>query len=105
MRPQAQLQKLILIYKLSKIIYKMSEFVTLQISAKIYCGFQYKIHREIISKMTIDEIINEFKIYMKNFFEIHNLYILKDGIDPLILHIHDDIPFTNDIVYLCDHKH
>lgn len=53
--------------------------------------------------MTSDEIIKEIKIYMKNFFETHNLYILKQGVDNLKLHIHEDISNDKNIIYLCNH--
>ena len=84
----------------------MSEdFITIQISAKIYAGFQYKIPKEIINNMTAEEIIKEVKVYMKNFFtNPHDLYLLREGIDKLELHIHDNIPY-NTIIYLCDHCH
>jgi uncharacterized membrane protein YkgB len=83
------------------------DFITIQISAKIYSGFQYKIPKDIINKMTEEEIIIETKTYMKNFFNNNNLYSLKDGIDALKLHFHDTIPIEDDItiIYLCDHCH
>jgi hypothetical protein len=85
----------------------MSEdFITIQISAKIYAGFQYKIPKEIINNMTSEEIIKEVKIHMKNFFtNPYDLYLLREGIDKLELHIHDDIPYNRPIIYLCDHCH
>ena len=56
--------------------------------------------------MTHEEIINQIKINMKKFFSNpHDLYILKDGVDKLKLHIHDEIKDTNNIIYLCDHCH
>ena len=43
---------------------------------------------------------------MKNFFsKPHDLYILKNGIDKLNLHIHDKIEEGSNIIYLCDHCH
>ena len=83
----------------------MSEFIIIQISAKMYSGFKYKIPKEIYKHMTIDEVIKEVKIYMKNFFNNYDLYILKDGVDSLELHFHDNIPFDQDIIYLCDDDH
>lgn len=81
-------------------------FITFQISAELYSGFQYKIPKEIVKKMTNKEIIDEVKIYMKNFFgKPHDLYMLKQGVDKLKLHIHDQIEDSNNIVYLCDHCH
>ena len=85
----------------------MSEyFINIQISAKIYAGFQYKIPKEIINNMTSEEIIKEVKIHMKNFFtNPYDLYLLREGIDKLELHIHDDIPYNRPIIYLCDSTH
>ena len=74
-----------------------------QISSPIYSGFQYIIPKSNIQNMTSDEIIKEIKIYMKNFFETHNLYILKQGVDNLKLHIHEDITADKNIIYICNH--
>ena len=83
-----------------------SEFITVQISAKVYAGFQYKIPKDIFNTMNIGEIINEITVYMKNFFKTHNLYLLERGVDEMSgLHFHDDIPYNRDIIYLCDHCH
>ncbi len=82
-----------------------SENIILQISAPIYSGFQYKIPKSCILYMTPNEIIQEIKIYMKNFFKSYNLYILEEGIDNLNLHIHDDISIEKDIIYICNHCH
>ena len=82
------------------------DFITFQISAKLYAGFQHKIPFIIAKTMTHEEIINQIKINMKKFFSNpHDLYILKDGVDKLKLHIHDEIKDTNNIIYLCDHCH
>lgn len=80
------------------------EYTTVQLSAKIYGGFQYKIPTELFNKMTYDEVIKETKIYMKNFFKIHNLYELHDNIDNLTLHMHDDL-YSKKVRFLCDHCH
>jgi hypothetical protein len=81
-------------------------FITFQVSAELYCGFQYKIPFDIVKKMSNEEIIKEIKIHMKNFFsKPHDLYILKNGIDKLNLHIHDKIEEGSNIIYLCDHCH
>jgi len=82
-----------------------SKFITVQISAKIYAGFQYKIPKDVIKNMTSEEIVLHTKKYMKNFFETYNLYLLKNGVDELELHFHDDIPYNRDIIYLCDATH
>jgi hypothetical protein len=79
------------------------ETIIFQISAPIYSGFQYKIPKSNVEFMTSDEIIKEIKIYMKNFFESYNLYILHQGIDNLQLHIHENITIDKDIIYVCDH--
>jgi hypothetical protein len=82
------------------------EFITIQISAQTYAGFQYKIPKDIINSMTTDEIIKETKDYMKKFFKDHNLYLLEQGVNNMgELHFHDDIPFNRNIIYLCDHCH
>ena len=81
------------------------KFMTIQLSAKIYAGFQYKIPKDVIKNMTSEEIILHTKKYMKNFFETYNLYLLKNGVDDLELHFHDDIPYNRDIIYLCDSTH
>ena len=81
-------------------------FITMHVSAKLYSGFQYKIPKVIINQMSSDEIIQEVKVYMKNFFTTpQDLFLLRDGVDTLELHIHDDIPFNKPIIYLCDHCH
>jgi len=82
------------------------EFITVQISAKIYSGFQYKIPKDIFNNMNFDEIVKETKDYMKLFFKQNNLYLLADQIDNIgELHFHDDIPYNRDIIYLCDSSH
>lgn len=82
----------------------MNDFVIIQISAPIYGGFRYSIPKYFIETMTQDEIIKEVKIFMKNFFEIHNLFILKEGVDKLELHFHEEIDKNKDVIYLCNHK-
>ena len=81
----------------------MSDFITIQISAKIYSGYQYKIPKELYPKYSEEEIINEVKIGMKNFFNSHNLYLLSEDIDTLKLHFHDKNTHPDNIIYLCDH--
>ena len=83
----------------------MSELVTLQISGKIYWGFNIKIERKLLNKMTHKQIIDYTKIQMKDFFSTYNLLALKEGVDKLDLHIHCDEDFNNlNIIYLCDHE-
>ena len=81
------------------------DYITFQVSAKTYAGFKYPIPKIIANNMTSDDIVRELKNYMKNFFESHNLYLLKDGINNLNLHMHDTAPFKQDVIYVCDHSH
>jgi hypothetical protein len=82
------------------------DFITIKISTKIYTGFSYKIPKEIFMQMNTEEIIKEVKMYMKNFFTTpHDLYFLREGVDKLELHMHDDIPYNRPIIYLCDSTH
>jgi hypothetical protein len=85
----------------------MKNFVTFQISSKLYWGFQHKILYDYCNNMTDDEIIKEIKTSMINFFtHPHDLYILKDGLKDLHLYIHENRPFSiSKIVYVCDHCH
>lgn len=80
------------------------EYTTIQISSKIYGGFQYKIPTELFNKMSYDDVIKETKIYMKNFFKTYNLYELCNNIDHLSLHMHDDL-YSKKIRFLCDNCH
>ena len=79
-------------------------FLIVQISAKTYWGFRHYIPREFSDVMTHNEIIQDTKRKMKEFFQEHNLIELKEGVDRLNLHIHD-INETKeyDLVYLCAH--
>lgn len=83
------------------------QYTTIQISAQLFSGFQYKIPTDLLKNMSNDEVIKETKIYMKNFFDTHNLWILKDKVDELEFHIHDDLEKLDEtkILYLCDHCH
>jgi len=81
----------------------MNNNITIQISAKTYWGFKHFIDKNKINFMTHDEIIEETKDKMKKFFKDNNLLELKEGIDKLNLHIHDNInDSNNNIIYLCD---
>ena len=82
-------------------------FITFQISAKLYSGFQSKIEKNICDKMTLDEIKKYIKTDMKSFFKKpHDLFILSEGVDDLKLHFHDSFPFSIEkIIYVCDHCH
>ena len=74
----------------------------LQISAKIYWGFQVNISKDLLSSMLIDDIIIYVKNEMKNFFKTHNLLELQEGVDNLNLHIHN-FNIKDPVIYLCDH--
>jgi hypothetical protein len=74
----------------------------LQISAKIYWGFQVNISKDLLSSMLIDDIIIYVKNEMKIFFKTHNLLELQEGVDNLNLHIHN-FNIKDPVIYLCDH--
>ena len=80
-----------------------TDFTKVQISAKIYWGFNIKISNNKIIIMSEQEIIEEIKNSMKIFFKIHGLEELKQGIEKLNLHIHDR-PALGQIIYVCDHE-
>ena len=83
------------------------QYITFQLSCKLYSGFQYKIDNEKIDFMTDEDIINDIKTKLKDILHTYNLEILKEGVDSLKLHLHDD--FRNEkcarIIYICDHEH
>lgn len=83
----------------------MKDHITIQISVKTYWGFKNYIDKKLIDYMTYEDIVNETKQKMKQFFEENNLLELKEGIDKLNLHIHNlqGELSDNDIIYLCDH--
>lgn len=84
----------------------INEFITIKILAKPYTGFEYRISKDICHKMKSHEIIQEVKKYMKNFFtNPYDLPFLRNDIDKLNLHFHDDIPYNRPIMYLCDDNH
>lgn len=77
------------------------KYITIEISAKLFKGFEYKMTFEHFSKISSEEVINEVKTYMKNFFKIYNLYELSDKVEELILHAHDNL-YNPDVIILCD---
>ncbi len=82
------------------------EFITVKVRARPYSGFEYKIPKNICYKMSSQEIIKEVKTYIKNFFtNPYDLPFLREGIDKIEFHIHDDIPYNRPIIYLCDDEH
>lgn len=78
-----------------------------QISAKLFWGYQYYIPNTTFESMSQEEIIIEVKKDMQLFFKKHNLLDLYDRVKDLNLHIHsnerNDIGDEGDIIYLCDH--
>ncbi len=74
----------------------------LQISAKIYWGFNVEISKDILKSMKIDNIILYIKTQMKTFFKTYNLLELAEGVDKLNLHIHN-YNINDPVIYLCDH--
>ena len=74
----------------------------IQISAKIYWGFQVNISKDLLRSMKVDDIIIHVKNKMKNFFKTHNLLELQEGVDNLNLHIHN-FDIKDPVIYLCDH--
>ena len=80
----------------------MDNYTKVQISAKIYWGFNIEIPNVRIVTMSDKDIIDEIETFMKTFFNIYNLEELRSGIDNLNLHIHDRPPLGQTI-YVCDH--
>lgn len=74
----------------------------IQISAKIYWGFQVNISKDLLRTMKVDDIIIHVKNKMKSFFKTHNLLELQEGVDNLNLHIHN-FNIKDPVIYLCDH--
>ena len=81
---------------------EFNNYTTVQISAKIYWGFNIEIPNFKIVTMSDKDIIDEIENFMKTFFKIHGLDELTEGIDKLNLHIHDRPPLGQTI-YVCDH--
>lgn len=81
-----------------------TKFITLQVSAPIFWGFQYKVPLDYALSVTVDSLAAEVKTYMKNFFELHNLQELKDMVNKLNFCIHQQINSADNIVYICDHS-
>lgn len=76
-----------------------------KIKCKIYKGFMYEIPNDKATKMSSMEIIDEVKNYMSDFFKYNNLIYLSENIKTVDFHIHDDIPYNRNIIYLCDDTH
>jgi len=80
----------------------MEDCTKIQISAKTYWGFNIKIPNNKLSLMTDIDIVEEIKKEMITFFKNNNLEELKEGVNNLNLHIHDQIS-TGSTIYVCDH--
>jgi len=76
------------------------EYTKVQISAKIYWGFNIEIPNKRLITMSKQNIIDEMINFMKTFFDIHNLEELKEGVDNLNLHIHQEI-VPGQTIYVC----
>lgn len=83
----------------------MTDNLLIKMNCKIYKGFMYEIPNEKVSKMSSMEIINEVKNYLSDFFKYNNLIYLSENIKNTEFHIHDDIPYNRNIIYLCDDTH
>jgi len=81
-----------------------NNFTKVQISAKIYWGFNIEIPNNRILLMSNEEIVEEIKNCMLSFFKIYNLEELREGVKNLSLHIHDRPQSIGDIIYVCDHN-
>lgn len=80
-----------------------NKFINITVSDPIYWGFKYIIPLDYAMNVTKDILVDEMKIYMKNFFGSHGLVYLQEGVDKLNLHLHDDIKYTDTVVYMCTH--
>ena len=80
---------------------KNRSYFTIEISAKLFKGFQYKMSIEQFSKLGSQEVIFEVKNYMKKFFRSYNLYELSEKVDDLDLHMHDNL-YDPEVMILCD---
>ena len=80
----------------------MEEYTIVQVSAKIYWGFNIKISNNKLILMSETDIVEEIKESMRRFFKKYNLEELKEGVNELNLHIHG--PFDiGKTIYVCDH--
>lgn len=80
-----------------------TQFITIQVSAPKYWGFQYRVPTMYAINTSSDNLVQELKTHMKNFFSSHNLQELKEGVDKLDLHIHHNIQQFDTVVYACYH--
>jgi len=80
----------------------MSTSTRIEVSAPQYAGFNYQISDDEIPFMIEEDIVSQTKAIMKSFFDYHNLHSLRDGIEDLHLHIHQNIEPGNTI-WVCSH--
>lgn len=78
-------------------------FITIQVSAPTYWGYKYQVPRQYALNVDHQNLIQELKTHMKNFFKLHNLMSLSEGVDNLHLHIHQKIEPHHSVVYACCH--
>jgi len=81
----------------------MDDYTKIQVSAKIYWGFNIEIPNNKLSLMSENDIVQEIKLAMITFFKKHNLEELKEGVSNLNLHIHDTFS-SGRTIYVCDHE-
>ena len=81
----------------------MGDYTKIQVSAKTYWGFNIEIPNNKLALMTDIDIVEEIKKKMIAFFKKHNLEELKEGVNNLNLHIHDQIS-AGQTIYVCDHS-
>lgn len=74
----------------------------IEVSAPHYAGFNYQISDDDIRSMTEEDIVSQTKVIMKSFFDHHNLHSLRDGIEKLHFHIHQNIE-PGDTIWVCSH--
>lgn len=83
-----------------------THFITIQVSAPLYWGFKYKIPRQYVLNTKHEDLINELKQYMTNFFTTHNLVELAEGVSKLNLCIHQNLlKLDFDVIYACSECH
>ena len=83
----------------------MTNNLLIKMNCKIYKGFMYEIPSDKANKMSSMEIINEIKNYLSDFFKYNNFTYLSENIKNVDFHMHDDIPYNRNIIYLCDDTH
>ena len=82
----------------------MSNYTKIQISAKIYWGFNIEILNNTLKTMSDQDIVNEIKSSMKTFFLFYGMEELKEGVNKLNLHIHNRPISLGETIYVCDHE-